>query len=177
MQLKSNISLFLTTAVLAAVLLALQQRASAQDDFGWMDWSDGPPIWRVRGEYLYWWTNGNPLPPLVTTSPPGTPITDAGVLGTNGVQTLFGGRSIDNGARSGGRITMSRWLDEANDTAFEFVGFYVADDYQSGNFVAQSSGSPILSRPFIDAATGQENAELVAFPGRLAGRVTVNSYS
>src|SRR5439155_3295614 len=42
---------------------------------------------------------------------------------------------------------------------------------------AQSSGSPILSRPFIDAATGQENAELVAFPGRLAGRVTVNSYS
>src|SRR5579885_3479831 len=33
-----------------------------------------PPgrVW-VDAEYLLWWTKGSPLPPLLTTSPPGTP--------------------------------------------------------------------------------------------------------
>jgi hypothetical protein len=88
----------------------------------------------VRGEYLLWWSNGNPLPSLVTTSPPGTPITQAGVLGTSGVETLFGDRTIDTGERSGGRVTISRWLEDDDETVFEFVGFYLADDYQSGSF-------------------------------------------
>src|SRR5262245_32394939 len=34
----------------------------------------------VSGEYLLWWTRGVHLPALVTTSPQGTPASDAGVL-------------------------------------------------------------------------------------------------
>jgi hypothetical protein len=138
-----------------------------------------PPLWRIRGEYLLWWTNANNLPPLVTTSPPNTPVGQAGVLGTPGVQTLFGGHSIDGGDRSGGRVTLTRWLEDAGGPAIEFVGFYLADDYQSGEFFAQSDGSVILSRPFFDPRVNQnrENAELVAYPNRLAGAVTVDSYS
>src|SRR5262245_25821908 len=36
----------------------------------------------VNVEYLLWWAKGSPLPPLVSTSPAGTPVTSAGVLGT-----------------------------------------------------------------------------------------------
>src|SRR5436190_10489023 len=87
-------------AVLAAALAAIPVSAPAQpqdENLFANDTSDLPSLWRVRGEYLLWWTNGNPLPPLVTSSPPGTPQNQAGVLGTPGVQTLFGGNSIDNG--------------------------------------------------------------------------------
>ena len=37
-------------------------------------------LW-FRGEYLLWWMKESPIPPLVTTSPFGTPRELAGVLG------------------------------------------------------------------------------------------------
>lgn len=151
--------------------------ASAQDALGLLPGDEPAPLWRARGEYLSWWSNGNPLPSLVTTSPPGTPVNQAGVLGTPGVQTLYGAGTIDNGVRSGGRLTLTRWLEDDGWPNLEFVGFYVADDYQSGSFLAESDGSQIISRPFFNPRTGQEDAELVSFPNRLAGRVTVASYS
>ncbi len=135
------------------------------------------PLWRIRSEYLYWWSNGNPLPALVTTSPANTPRTDAGVLGTPGVSVLFGEQSIDKGPRSGGRVTISRWLEDEEETIIEFVGFYIADDYQSGDFLRASQGLPLLSRPFFNAQSNEQDAELVAFPGVISGRVTVDTYS
>ncbi len=159
------------TAAFAACPVPAQDEAAAL-------WDDSvAPLWRVRGEYVYWWTNGNPLPPLVTTSPPGTPVNQAGVLSSPGVATLYGNQTIDTGARSGGRVTLTRWFEEAEGPAIEFVGFYVADDYQSGSYAVGSDGSRILSRPFLNAVSGQEDAELVSYPNRLAGQVTVNSYS
>ena len=163
-------------AAIVAVLLGAESVGFGQssDD---ESRTPSPPSWRVRGEYLHWWTNGNPLPPLVTTSPNGTPRTDSGVLGTPGVEVLYGGATVDTGARSGGRVTMTYWAEDSESTAFEFVGFYIGDDYQSGNFVRESQGVPLLSRPFFNAVSNQEDSELVAFPNVLAGRVTVNSYS
>ena len=57
--------------------------------------SELAPAWRVRGEYLLWWSNGNPLPPLVTTSPAGTPRPSAGVLGQPGTEIVYGAQTID----------------------------------------------------------------------------------
>jgi hypothetical protein len=170
--------LFWMATILA--VLALQGRpASAQFETGY----DAPaseyalPIWRVRTDYLLLWTNGNQLPPLVTTSPIGTPRAEAGVLGTPGAGILFGGEAIDTGARSGGRISVSRWFEEADDTCVEFTGFYVGDDGPSGDFVRASGGSPILSRPFLNVDSNQEDAELVSFPNVISGRVAVATYS
>ena len=55
----------------------------------------GPPGWLwLRGEYLAWFADGMDLPPLVTTSPAGTPAGDAGVLGESGTESLYGDQDI-----------------------------------------------------------------------------------
>ncbi len=63
----------------------------------------GPPgrFW-VRDEYIGFWTKGDSLPVLVTTTPTGTlPATT----------TLFGGNSVNTGFRSGNWITGGMWFD------------------------------------------------------------------
>src|SRR5580704_1335431 len=44
--------------------------ADSSGDRGWVD-----------AEYLLWWMRGQTVPALVTTSPAGTPMSSAGVLG------------------------------------------------------------------------------------------------
>jgi len=168
-------------AVLA--LAAINQYVFAQIDGDEPEWTDSwfapdaAPLWRVRSEYLGWWTSGNHLPPLVSTSPDNAPRAEAGVLGTNGARTLFGDQRIDMNMRSGGRVTITGWFGGLEDTALEFVGFYVGDDTATGNFSASSTGLPILARPFINSTGLVEDAELVAYPGVIAGTVAVQSYS
>ena len=62
--------------------------------------------WRTWGsvEYLFWWSKGRELPPLVTTG--GT-----GVIGDPGVQVLFGDERVGTdprGCRNGNRRQLSR---------------------------------------------------------------------
>jgi hypothetical protein len=145
----------LTTVCLFAVLTMsalLPTEASAQM---------GP--WWTRAEYLQWWTKGNDLPALVTTSPPGTAQDDAGVLGVGGTEILFGAESIDRRGRSGLRVTLGRWLDEYEEVAGEITWFSVFDDAQSGDFRAASLGIPTLARPFFDVENGNDAAELTAY--------------
>lgn len=133
--------------------------------------------WRARAEYLFWWTKGNSIPPLVTTSPDGTPRTMAGVLDTPGYETLFGGENVDDEVRPGGRLTFSRWLDDSSQLAVEGVFFYLGGDGKSGDFAASSLGSPVLARPFFNVCSNAEDAELVAFSDVLNGRLDATSSS
>jgi Putative beta barrel porin-7 (BBP7) len=126
----------------------------------------------IRADYLGWWLTGSQLPPLVTASPPGTPRAQAGVLGAPGTQVLFGDEMVNDDFRSGVRITLGGWLDDCCKTGFELRGLVL--DRRSDPFAAGSpDGSAIVSRPFLDARTGRQNAELVSFPGVLAGTVFV----
>jgi hypothetical protein len=157
---------------MSSLSIAQEETISDADEF-----VSAAPTWRLRGEYLHWWASRTSLPALVSSSPPGTIRQDAGVLGTLGATVLYGNNSVGGGDRSGGRLTLSRWLDDESITGIEFSGFIVGDDFQSGDFTASSNGVDIISRPFFNAVSGQEDAELVSFPGVLAGRVTVSSYS
>ncbi|MFV1965115.1 MAG: BBP7 family outer membrane beta-barrel protein [Pirellulaceae bacterium] len=168
-----------------------EEAESAEGEHGsctsaWQDYSE-PRAARgwVRAEYLTWWGAGNEVPALVTTSPYGTPQSDAGVLGVAGTQVLFGDNSIDGGDRSGLRISAGRWLDDSQEIGLEVVYFSVFDDTGSGGFFGQTgttSGSPILARPFYDVDQGRENAQLVSFSdpvnGDLVdGRMDISSWS
>ena len=128
----------------------------------------------LRGDALLWWTRGMSTPPLVSASPPGTDILDAGVLGTPGATILFGGDSSRlNDSRWGGRIQGGGWIDCSKQIALEGDWLDLRDLTEI--FRAESDGSDIISRPFFNAVTQVRDAELVSFPDVLSGRVTVSA--
>jgi hypothetical protein len=132
----------------------------------------------VRAEYLYWWTEGMRLPPLVTSGPS---IDQPGYLGSSGTLILFGNNLYNGFGRSGVRLTSGVWLNSCQTIGLE--GDYYALQTASTNYSAQSGGNPILSRPFFDLSPTQadpsqivgQNIENVAAPNTIAGTVSVNA--
>ncbi len=129
---------------------------------------------RVRGEYLSWWTQGSNVPPLVTTSPAGTPRGDAGVLGLD-TSLLFGDSGLADGARSGGRIMMTWWLRPDRCVGIEAI--FLGTGEEATRFRATSDGTPILARPFFNIVTGVQDARLIAFepPPGVTGSIAVDA--
>lgn len=138
------------------------------------------PTWYGQVDLLAWWFKPNHVPPLVTTSPDGTPRPSAGVLGEPGTDILVGGSGLDDNYRPGVRLTVGYWLDDCQLSGLEFTGFAVGDGANSGNFYAESVGtplSPILARPFNNVLLGQPDSQLVAFPGVVEGSIQTETHS
>jgi hypothetical protein len=120
------------------------------------------PTVTARVEYLMWWSRGRNVPPLVTTSPQGTPQVEAGVLGFPDTTVLFGDEPLGRDFRSGGRAMLSYLFDDGC-TSIDGRVWGLEDGSEA--FFATSDGDPILARPFFNAVLGQEDSLLVAFPG------------
>lgn len=130
----------------------------------------------LRTDYLMWWTNGMRLPPLVTTSPQGTPVAAAGVL--PGATILYGNKTVADYGRSGFRTSWGLWLDNCHTWGIE--GDYFALGAGTSNFSQYSTGNPILTRPLYDVYGGEfydfgQRSELVAYPDVVEGSVTVRA--
>ena len=133
----------------------------------------------VSVEYLNWYQRGMESPALVTTSPSTptpTPQAQAGVLPAATV--LYGGGSDDilNNRMNGTRVRFGWWFANRPNLGVEaeYVGFgQKTENFDSG----QSTGNPILARPFYNAVTGMEDSELVAYPGLLTGRIQTQATS
>ncbi|MCS6851393.1 MAG: BBP7 family outer membrane beta-barrel protein [Gemmataceae bacterium] len=129
-------------------------------------------IW-ATADYLLWWTKGQAVPPLVTTSPPGTARVDAGVLGVPGTTIVLGDDYLSDGVRSGGRFLAGMWLDRQQTIGLEGNFFFLCDD--DVRLRAASGGTTILARPFYNAYLGRNDAQLVAYPDVLAGATNVRA--
>ncbi|WP_148080407.1 BBP7 family outer membrane beta-barrel protein [Roseimaritima ulvae] len=128
----------------------------------------------VSFEYLLWFQDGMDLPPLVTSSPDGTVRADAGVLGTTGVDVLYGDDEILTESLNGGRLRVGLWLDACHSWGVE--GEYFSTSTESDSFSQTSpQGGTILARPFFNVLTGAEDSELVSFPDVVGGTVSVNA--
>lgn len=156
----------------------------------WNEINSGRCLW-ANVEYLSYWLKGNGLPPLVTTSPTGTPQADAGVLGEPNTRILFGDERVVDGQRSGGRITLGGWWVgdvlgiEGNYWALgrETTNYRAVSDFSNG----LASTAPILARPFTNAALGGiQDSLIVAFPGfnppvglqqNVSGRINISESS
>ena len=126
-------------------------------------------------DYLGWSAKGDHLPAMVTTSPAGTPLAQAGVLGAPGTTVLFGNSAVNDGWRSGGRLQAGYWLDPQRKRGIEFSFFDLQD--ASTGFATNSSAHSILAQPFVNTLTGHHDALLVGFPGLVTGEVAVNETS
>jgi hypothetical protein len=118
-----------------------------------------PVFFGVEG--LLWVRHGQQVPPLVTTSPAGTPAATAGVL-DQGATITFGGQRIEDGFQPGVRVTSGVWLDPMHEVAIGGRIFFLGRDEVEFN-ASSPTGQPIIARPFIDFNTGTEDAFLIAF--------------
>lgn len=130
------------------------------------------------------WTDGMDLPPLVTTSPVGTPATNvdgvpqAGALTRTGTRVLFGGGDVLDDTFNGLRLRFGFWLDRCH--TLGIGAEYMELDRETESFNASSTGTPILARPFFNTAFGFEDSQLIAFPdgpNASSGSISVNAYS
>jgi hypothetical protein len=132
-------------------------------------------VW-VDGEYLLWWLK--PVgtgQPLLTTGPLTNPTTlGSGILGTSGAQVLAGDQNFNTGPYSGFRVS-GGWIDCSNTVGVDGSFFYLARKGTNETFASDSGGNPVLSRPVIDARTGNETVQFVAAPNAFAGTLNVAS--
>lgn len=110
---------------------------------------------------------------MVTTSPAGTDRTAAGVLGNAGTSVLYGNDDILTDDRSGFRIRFGWWLSGLPGWGLE--GEYTGLGEETESFFQQSTGTPILARPFFNVLSGAEDSELIAFPGVVTGSIAVDA--
>jgi len=139
--------------------------------------SCGGSRWWLDASYMHWWTNGNAVPALVTTNATVPPRPQAGVLGTGDTAVLLGDDELDEGRRSGVALTLGGWLDEHQTLAIQATWLYAGDPSDQLDASWESPGVPVLARPFFNAATHQEDAQLVAYPDVVAGVTTADSNS
>jgi hypothetical protein len=130
-----------------------------------------PERWWITADYLFGWVRSSGLPPLITTSPAGTAQANAGVLGQN-TTVVFGDDHPHADVRSGFRLGAGGWFNDERTLGIN-VGFAMLES-QSAGFVASSSGTPILARPFTDVTTGLPTSQLIAFPGVASGSVAAS---
>jgi hypothetical protein len=128
-------------------------------------------LW-ARSEALGWWIQGNRVPPLLSASPAGTPLDQAGILTSPGTQTVFGDSNAAGGVRSGGRYTLGIWVDDGC-KAYGLEGsfFHLPGYTVSG---AVGGGGSIAGRPFVVASTGAADAQLISYPGVVSGVATAD---
>jgi hypothetical protein len=136
---------------------------------------DSGSLFWAEVDYLAWNVKGDRPPPLVTASPVGTPLFQAGVIGAPGTTVLFGDSSVNGGWRSGGRLQAGYWFDPSRNKGIE-VSFFDLQNASTG-FAANSGTNAILAQPFFDAVANQQASALVAFPGAISGAIAVNETS
>lgn len=127
-------------------------------------------------EYLWWSMKGMDLPPLVTTSPGGTPVAQAGVLGEPGTAVLFGGSDVLDSGRDGARLRLGAWLGAQKRLGLAAEYFRLEDDQLLFN--AASGGVAIIARPYYDVDPSLDPAagptsRLISYPDLAAGSVEV----
>ncbi len=134
----------------------------------------GPPLFWVEAEAMVLMSSSVYVPALVTTGPNTQTQAQAGVLGQSGTSILFGNDDTGDGVRVGGRIHFGIWRDECSVRAFAGNFMYITQKSESFSAASDVGGNPILARPFINANTGLQASQLVAYPGIVSGSVTAS---
>lgn len=133
-----------------------------------------PSTW-ASVDYLLWFTQSAPMPPMLTTGPMSElgPSGRPGVLGNPGTQTLIGG-TMGFVPSSGVRVTGGIWLDE--EQQFGLEGSYLLLPQQTNAYTYSGSGqigSAPLSVPYFNAQIGAPDSTGVAVPGAFSGTATL----
>ena len=125
-------------------------------------------VFWVDAEYLLVSIDRYSIPSLVTSSPVGTPLSNAGVLpnSTSLLDTEYGKAS-----QSGFKFGVGGWLDRNQESGFEVNFFGLPSHSERHTF--DSNQFPILARPVFDSTLDREAASLISYPNVLRGNLSV----
>lgn len=94
-------------------------------------------------EYMFWWSDGRTLPPLVTGAANSAALAVPPAALGNGI--LFGGTTVGGSDLTGGRLTLGMWADDSENTG------YVARIY---TYEGENNGFSGNQNTFTDAVLG-----------------------
>ncbi|MCA9238400.1 MAG: BBP7 family outer membrane beta-barrel protein [Planctomycetales bacterium] len=134
----------------------------------------GPRAW-FSAEYLLWQVSGVDVPALVTSSPAGTPLNQAGRLDDPSTTVLAGNDTILDGWRSGYALSGGVALDPCGRVAI--IGDYFNAGRDSYRYGAGPDTGAIIARPFYNTQAGAQDVELVDVPNELSGRVDITGHT
>jgi hypothetical protein len=137
--------------------------------------SPDPPRFWLRSDYLVWWTKGAPLPPLVTTG--STNDSAPGALGQPNTSILYGDGSVGLGATSGWRLDVGGYFDSRETWGLQSVFIILGKQVTGFDAYSDQNGNPLITRPVVNANNNTETSYADAFPGSLAGGVSVRNTS
>ena len=132
------------------------------------------PVW-FGAEALIWSTTSSSLPVMVTTSENGTQQSDAGIIGRPATEVLYWGNNIFSGMRGGFRLRGGVNFDQCGVSGLDLEYFMLGTRRE--NYHGDSLGDPILARPFLNAQSQLNDAQLVAFPDLATGVIDIASRS
>lgn len=129
----------------------------------------------MQADALIWWSNDDSIPTLATSSPLGTPESDAGELGLPTTTTLFDG-PLYGDMRPGGRLRFGWW---AEDCRHGLEGSVWGLRNDRNEDIWSSDGDPAYARPFynVDPLVNAQDAELVSYDSVLSGSLQINTSS
>jgi hypothetical protein len=137
--------------------------------------ASGQPIYGNRAwvgvEYLRWELECTDLPPLVTAGPDTEPLDEVGQLDNPTTEILFGDEEVGGDWRRGYRIYAGYWLDDCGCCAIVGDYFRMCDD--DFDFEAGDTPGLIITRPFFNTETGEDDTQLVSVPDELSGTVEI----
>jgi len=135
-----------------------------------------PGQWVFGIDFLLWFMDKPrlPIPLLTTASSAGTAAsTSTGALSSSTTQVLFDTEDLRFGNYPGGRFSIGYWFAPERILGLEANIFNV----EASDILAVVSGSNtssgVLSRPFTNAASGVQQAAVVAFPVSRTGTVSI----
>lgn len=153
-----------------------QNGAVQSPEADWGSTAAASESWWVTSDYLLYWTNGNDVPPLVSTNATAPVRDEAGLVGLEDTEVAVGG-SLDDGGRSGVGLQAGYWLDNCHCWAVEGGWWCVGDPSNELDQRWSFGGEPVLARPFFNVGSGVEDAQLVAYPDFVDGAVEVATSS
>ena len=117
--------------------------------------------------------------PLVTSGSTGDAV--PGALGQPNTAALFGANNVDFGLFSGIRADLGLFLDYDNRFSIDLGGFYLPPNSSSYSIAGDSSGNPLIARPYFnvgsDTAVGltpnTPDRFTNSFPEALTGAIAI----
>jgi hypothetical protein len=122
----------------------------------------------ARAEYLLWWIRGEHASvPLATTGPIG--VSRSGALGEPNTGVLIG-PDLNYRPNSGGKLFLGGWIDAAQTIGVEATGFCLeTHTIHEKVYSNRTNGTPVITRPFFNTLTGQQDAEIITGPADALG--------